>query len=408
MAGRPLQSEPAARGGLAARGAAADTRGRGSHGRRPRPRSPRGARGGARSGGGARGRPGWPRARRAARPAAPRLRRAARDRQRNPRQHRGGQRAAAARGAAPTLIVGQAIELWRGPLAAALRERRAAPLREAAARQFEAGADALDLNLGDGGGAADEEIAGGLAWAAEAIRAARPSAALWLDCGRQEALALAIGRVAPPSAANAAFPGAPGCGALLEACAAAGAGAVVSPARSAAADPRAPLAALIAAAGEARAAMAAAGIGEAWFDCLALPPPVAAGRALALVRALAADRGARPRLRPLLAAGNLAHARGADGRRPPPPVRRALVALYAACAAGAGAEALIAPAAQPSLRAAVAVASGARGPRGEAERWLLDAARASAEGGAAPPPPAALAAARPALAEARALLFGSG
>ena len=86
-------------------------------------------------------------------------------------------------------------------------------------------------------------------------------------------------------------------------------------------------------------------------------------------------------------------------------MRRALVALYAACAAGAGAEALIAPAARPSLQAAAAVASGAREPRGEAERWLLAAARASAEGADAPPPPAA---ARPALAEARALLFGSG
>ena len=39
------------------------------------------------------------------------------------------------------LIVGQRIELWRGALAAALRGRREAPLREAAARQFEADAD---------------------------------------------------------------------------------------------------------------------------------------------------------------------------------------------------------------------------------------------------------------------------
>ena len=35
----------------------------------------------------------------------------------------------------PPLIVGQAIEAWRGPLAAALRERREAPLREAARLQ---------------------------------------------------------------------------------------------------------------------------------------------------------------------------------------------------------------------------------------------------------------------------------
>ena len=308
----------------------------------------------------------------------------------------------------PPLIVGQAIEAWRGPLAAALRERRAAPLREAARRQFAAGAGALDVNLGRGEGAPDAALAGDFAWAAEAIRAERPGAALWLDCGRQGALALAAGRVPPPAAVNAAFLGTPGCAPLLEACAASGAGAVVSPALlPAAADARAPLAAALEAADAARTALAAAGLGEAWFDCLALPPPAPPGRALGLVRALAAHREA-PRLRPLLAAGNLAHARGADGRRAPPPVRRALVALYAACAAGAGAGALIAPAASPSLRAAAAAASGAREPRGEAGRWLRAAARASAAGADPPPPPAALAAARPALAAARALLFGGG
>ena len=292
------------------------------------------------------------------------------------------------------------------PLADALRRRDPAPILARADRQLRAaraaGATpvALDLNLGAGRGVPDARLAGDLAWAAAAIRGRRRGAALWLDCGSHGALAAAAARVPPPAALNALSPGRPGGRALAVAAASAGAELVVSPAL--AADPQR-------AAAEARAPLVAAGVAWAWFDCLMIPAPVPFARTLALVRALAADRSA-PRLRPLVAVGNAAHARGPGGERPAPAVRAALVALCAAAACGAGAEALIAPLERPSLLAAVAVASGARPPRGPAGAWLREAARAAAAGEPIPPPDAALAASRgggsPDWASARGLLCG--
>ena len=262
------------------------------------------------------------------------------------------------------LLVGQSLELWRPPLAGALRRRDPAPLQARAARQIAAGAHALDLNLGAGSGAASASaasLAADLAWAAAATREAAPDVALWLDCADVAALALAVAAVPPPVVANAApLDGSTRARDLLAAAAASGAGVVLSPAPleaagAAAAPPS--LDALLAAAAEARGLLAAAGLAEAWFDCLAYPAATDAPRArrsLALVRALAADE-ARLRLRPLLAVGNVAHGTASPLR---PGVRR----VYARAAAAAGAEALILPVEQPALIDAVAAATRAAGP----------------------------------------------
>ena len=261
-------------------------------------------------------------------------------------------------GSAP-LLVGQSLELWRPPLAEALRRRDPAPLRDRAARQLAAGAHALDLNRGVGSGAAPSAIADDLAWAAAAIREAQPGVALWLDCADAAALAIAVATVPPPVVANAApLDGSPRTRALLAAAAASGAGVVLSPAPHESQEPEAepapldlPLHALLAAAEQARALLASAGLADAWFDCLAYPAATdapRARRALALVHALAADSARTPRLCPLLAVGNVGH--GA-----PPRLRPALRRRYAAAAAAAGA-ALILPVEDAELLAAIATA----------------------------------------------------
>ena len=308
----------------------------------------------------------------------------------------------------PPLLVGQSLELWRARLRDALRRRDPLPLLARAERQLAAaraaGATsvALDLNLGAGLDADPERLAEDLAWSATAIRERHPGLPLWLDCGSQEGLAAALPKIAPPLVANASFCGRPGARELLAAVATAGAGVVVSPA--ARDEPAAPasLDELLRAAEDARAALAAAGLGEAWFDCLAYPAPAPPERALALVRTLAAEADTAPRLRPLLAAGNAGH--GTHGT--PGPLRDALRALYAAAAAGAGVAALLAPLEQPSLHDAVAVATRARPPRDPAERWLHAVATAAAAGDPPPPPDPALTATQPHLAEAWTRLFG--
>ena len=301
--------------------------------------------------------------------------------------------------AAP-LLVGQSLELWREPLAAALRRRDPAPLAARARRQLEAARAAglervaLDLNLGLGANEPPARLANDLAWAAAAIRGAAPGVALWLDCGSHEALTAVLAEIAPPVTVNAVFLDRPGTPELLDAARTAGAGVVVSPAGSASAD----LAGLLRKAERARALLAGAGLAEAWFDCLAAPPPAPPGRAIDLVRALPAAGSATPRLRPLLAAGNVAHVAGAT-----PALRDALRALYAAAARGAGVEALIAPLEQPALLAA---ASG-RPPGDAAGHWLLAAAEAAARGEPPSIPDAALAASQPELERAWELLFGA-
>ena len=296
------------------------------------------------------------------------------------------------------LLVGQSLELWRPPLSGALRRRDPGPLVARARRQLEAARGAalpaaLDLNLGLGDGVAPARLANDLVWAASAIRGAAPGVAIWLDCGSHEALTAALAEIPPPVTVNAVFPARSGARELLAAAAEAGAGVVVSPADRAGAD----LDALLHATAHARELLAESGLGEAWFDCLAAPPPAPPGRALGLVRALASG-DETPRLRPLLAAGNAGYVAEA-----PPPLRAALRALYAAVACGAGVEALIAPLEQPSLL--VAAACGGPPPGNAAGRWLHAAARASARG-EPPRPHASLAAAQPELDRAWSLLFG--
>ncbi len=302
--------------------------------------------------------------------------------------------------AAAPLLVGQSLELWREPLAGALRRRDPRPLAARARRQLAAASDAglgrvaLDLNLGLGAGVPAARLANDLAWSAAAIRRAAPGVALWLDCGSHEALTALLAEIAPPVTVNAVFPDRPGARELLDAARTASAGVVVSPAGSAAGD----LAGLLREAERARALLAGAGLAEAWFDCLATPPPPPPGRALDLVRALSAASAATPRLRPLLAAGNVAYVADAS-----PDLRDALRALYAAAARAAGVEALIAPLEQPSLLAAV---SAAPPPADAAARWLRDASGAAARGEPPSRPDASLAGSQPELERAWELLFG--
>ena len=173
------------------------------------------------------------------------------------------------------LLVGQSLELWRPPLSEALRRREPGPLVARARRQLEAARAAglarvaLDLNLGLGEGVAPAQLANDLVWAASAIRGAAPGVAIWLDCGSHEALTAALVEIPPPLTVNAVFLERPGARDLLAVAAEAGAGVVVSPADRAGAD----LDALLRAAAHARELLAESGIGEAWFDCLAAPPP---------------------------------------------------------------------------------------------------------------------------------------
>ena len=173
------------------------------------------------------------------------------------------------------LLVGQSLELWRPPLSGALRRRESRPIVERARRQLEAvraagrSRVALDLNLGLGEGMAPARLANDLVWAASAVRGAAPGVAIWLDCGSHEALTAALAEIPPPVTVNAVFPARPGARALLAVAAEAGAGVVVSPADRADAD----LDGLLRAAAHARELLAESGLGEAWFDCLAAPPP---------------------------------------------------------------------------------------------------------------------------------------
>ena len=204
------------------------------------------------------------------------------------------------------------------------------------------------------------------------MRAAHPGVALWLDCGSHEALLRALPAVPAPVAVNAVFLGTAGAAALLRAALDRGAGVVLSPLSS---DRGAPLSveALIEVAVAAAAELAGHSAAAAWLDCLAPPASSDRGRlerSLALARRLAREPAPAPRLRPLLAVGNVGH--GAPGG-----ARPALRAVYAAAATGAGAAALIAPLEQAALRAAVAVAGGAARPP----------ARPSAGCGMSPPRP---------------------
>ena len=253
------------------------------------------------------------------------------------------------RGATP-LLVGQSLELWREPLASAVRDRDPQPLIASARRQIEAGAQALDLNTGAGPGVAES-----LAWAASVLRDAGVSAQLWLDSADESALADALPRAEGELVANAYFldPARRAGGALVEACVETGAALVISPLGYDRSDDPSPLEALVEAAALAADQMAASGIERWWFDCLApaATDPLRAQRSILLVRAVR-EGGAQP----LLAVGNAGHGL-------PAPLRPARREIYAEAATLAGVAALILPVEQPGLVDAVArAASGAASP----------------------------------------------
>ncbi len=310
-------------------------------------------------------------------------------------------------------FIGQSLELWCAPLAAALRDRDPAPLLARARRQITAGATALDLNVGVHGAAGD------LRWAAGVVREIAPGLPLLLDGGDEAALAAALEAchrdgVAGPLVANAAAVGAPdgrdgsGGAALFAAAARAGAGVVLSPRgldgaeTGTSGDASAAAGRVVETLLAARERARAGGVGgPLYLDVLAYPPAVDAARCIRSLDVLRALRDLAPRelgdAIPLVAAGNVGH-----GARPG--LRAALRLLYAVAATGAGARAIMLPVEQRGLIEALALAAGERPPAGERARWLLAVATAAREGARWPEPPPVASAAGDAEREAWALL----
>ncbi len=261
------------------------------------------------------------------------------------------------------LVIGQSLECWRPPLAAAVARRDPAPLLERAGRQLAAGAHALDVNLGaqPRAGLADDLI-----WAASTLRAMWPDVTLFLDCGDLDALALAIGTTSGPTVANAIpLDGAPAAEVmrLFDAAAASDAGAVFSPR---AADREDATSAILTAAEEMRLLVASAGIrGPLFLDCLAYPPalsPERCRRSLVWLRALR-DAGAAA-VQPLVAVGNVGH-------RAPVGLRGALGAVYVVLAIASGATALLVRAEDRVIMSLIEVMTDRRKPMSDVERWAL-------------------------------------
>ncbi|MCK9485314.1 MAG: hypothetical protein M0R73_01230 [Dehalococcoidia bacterium] len=281
------------------------------------------------------------------------------------------------------LIVGQSLELHRRPLADALTARAAAPLVERAREQVEAGAQALDLNLGTQGWADD------FRWAVGALRRGGVSAELWLDGASAAELAAALDGCAlaglpGPLVANALPAGAAlgaAEGALLAAAARQGAGLVISPRMVdrggvAGAEPEWVVHEAVQAVERARGW----GVpGPHYVDALAWPALLdVAGcrRSLDLLRRY---RDAIPYAERLAAVGNVSHGVGRE-------VGAALRQVYAAAAAGAGASALILPVEERAALRAALLGAGEASPRDEVEGYLVMVAQAQ-EAAVTPPPP---------------------
>lgn len=300
------------------------------------------------------------------------------------------------------LIVGQSLELHRRPLSDALAAREAAPLVAHARGQIEAGAQALDLNLGVQGQADD------FRWAAGALRGGGVAAELWLDGGSTAELAAALegcalAGIAGPLVANALPAGAAlgaAEGALLAAAARQGAGLVISPRMVdrggiAGAEPEWVVYEAVQAVEHARGW----GVpGPHYVDALAWPAmldPAGCRRSLDLLRRY---REAIPYAERLAAVGNVSHGVGRE-------VGAALRQVYAAAAAGAGATALILPVEEvPTLRAAH-LGTGEATPHDEVEGYLAIVAQAQEAADTPPPPPEDV---PPTLHEAWRLIFEGG
>ncbi len=290
------------------------------------------------------------------------------------------------------LLIGQSLELWRGPLAGARdrgEERR--ELERLAAGQLALGAGALDLNAGAGAGHREAFLA-----CASRLAGAWPEVPLFLDCGDAEVLASALRRAAAaapsrsaPLVANSLAAGGGDGEPVLREAARAGAGVVISPQAADGETAPAPARAMLALCEGAAARAREAGVtGPLYADALAHPPALDAARCRRSLELLRALRDSRAGLLPLAAVGNVGH--GA-----PAALRPALRRLYAAAALGAGARALILPVEDEALVAAVAAITGrGAGPRlrpGQPAAelpWLHRVARAAAASEPLPAPPA--------------------
>ncbi|MDA1240080.1 MAG: hypothetical protein O2798_04470 [Chloroflexi bacterium] len=264
------------------------------------------------------------------------------------------------------LLIGQSLTLHRGPLVEAVQARDPAPLVERARRQIDAGAEALDVNIGVNIGRANGD--GGLIWAVQALREHGINLPLWLDCADTEVVASALRqcRDGSPLVAN----GLPigdrehdGEQALLEAVAEGGHGLVVSPRLTHSNAPPARVRAISKAVERARAASVT---GPCYADALAWPPatdPRACSRSLELLALIASEL---PGVEPVAAVGNVSHGL-------PPQVARFARALYAGQAVRSGARALMLPVEDPgcvaAARTGVARAPGGGASRAERDDW---------------------------------------
>jgi 5-methyltetrahydrofolate--homocysteine methyltransferase len=293
------------------------------------------------------------------------------------------------------LIVGQSFEVWRDPLASALARGDRTALTQQARAQLDAGAGAIDVNVGASGDAST------LAAAANALRASMPEATLWLDSGDAAAIVEALHGVPGPLVANAAAlrGGAEG---VVAAAARTGAGVVVTP-RLADQSGTASIEELLILIGEGERLATEAGLdGPVYLDALAFPPAHERGlalRSIAMLRALASRRAERGTdSMSLVAVGNVGH--GA-----PPRLRPALRRVYAALVVGAGVDALITPVEDRALMRLLRVLDGHEPASTPGLAWLARQSEATRLGERLEPPPPEVG---PALQHAWALLAGRG
>lgn len=317
------------------------------------------------------------------------------------------------------LLIGQSLELSRGALIAAVRDRDAAPILARARRQIAAGARAIDINGGALAGAAD------LASCARLLAAALPGLPLFVDTASptllRETLEVCAGsgppdRLAAPLVANSLAAGDGGAFdadalAALDVAARRGAGIVISPRLLDGPSVGAASVEHIAGAGIA-AALRCREIGVSgpiYLDALAFPPlsdAARCARSLAVLRAWRDEAGRGAGVVPLAAVGNVGFGVGRA-------LASALRAVYAAAAVGAGAMALILPVEEPRTLHAVRLATGDAPPTTAEDRWLVEVARAGRSGGrpfGVPPAPEAIpvASVRAAIyAEAVSLILGA-
>jgi len=236
--------------------------------------------------------------------------------------------------------------------------------------RLEAGAQALDLNAGIEGGAR------ALLDAATRVRALAPGTPLFLDTADPATLAGAVTRAPAPVVANAVVLGDASEGALLDAIASVGAGAVLSPRAHDTGDALPARALLEVLASGLERARTAGVRGPLYLDALAYPPAIDRRR---WHRAIEVVRAAREvEAIALLAIGNVGH--GA-----PVKLRPWLRLVTCALAVGAGARALILPVLERPLIEAVHLLEGRRAPSSELDPWLL----ALASDGPTSPPPSA-------------------